>query len=105
MSRRRLPGGRPGSSRISMRVLFSKPGRLPAVLRPLCLWLFVAMAQNATAAAALPLCPWDPVATDRAPTIVDVDKVWSGARVDFAGATIGNQFVIGYYDQERWLTV
>jgi len=78
---------------------------LPAALRSLCLWLLVCSAQPAVAAAALPLCPWDPTDSASLSTVVDVDKVWSGARVDFAGAVDGKQLVVGYYDQERWLTV
>lgn len=31
--------------------------------------------------------------------------MWSGARVDFAAARTQTHYVIGYYDQERWLTI
>jgi hypothetical protein len=36
---------------------------------------------------------------------MDIDKVWAGARVDFAAAADRTNYVIGYYDQERWLTI
>ena len=42
--------------------------------------------------------------------ILEVDKVWAGTRVDFTGTATGNDngdgnYLVGYYDQDRWLTI
>jgi hypothetical protein len=37
--------------------------------------------------------------------VVEVDRVWSGARVDFDAVRAGDVTYVGYYDEDRWLTV
>lgn len=54
---------------------------------------------------AQPICSWDPPAPPALDAPVEIDKVWAGARVDFAAAKNQTRYVIGYYDQERWLTI
>ena len=39
------------------------------------------------------------------PTALDVDTVWSGARVGFAGLAVGTRILVAYYDRERILTL
>jgi hypothetical protein len=51
------------------------------------------------------VCPWQPVAKPGPAITLDIDKVWSGVRVNFSGARRENKFVVGYYDQDRWLTI
>lgn len=55
--------------------------------------------------AAAEICSWQHTAKPDPAIIIDIDKVWSGVRVNFSGAHHGDRFVVGYYDQDRWLTV
>lgn len=52
-----------------------------------------------------PECPWAPAPHQNIKTVIDIDNVWTGTRVDFAAAKNNDRFVIGYYNQDRWLTV
>jgi hypothetical protein len=67
--------------------------------------LTVALLAAPLAAFAQPLCSWEPPAPTTFQAPVEIDKVWTGARVDFAAARNQTQYVIGYYDRERWLTI
>lgn len=59
----------------------------------------------AFAAGTQPFCPWAVAAKHAPETIIDIDKVWAGARVDFAAVGSGTHYKVGYYNQERWLTI
>lgn len=61
------------------------------------------LASSPVAAAAL--CPWDPESRPEPQATIDIDKVWAGARVDFAAISRSRHYIIGYYNQERWLTI
>src|SRR6478735_4468676 len=67
--------------------------------------LVVALLAAPCAALAQPLCSWDPPARPALQAPIEIDKVWAGARVDFAAVRNQTNYVIGYYDQERWLTI
>lgn len=73
--------------------------------RSRCMLILAFAVCPAIASAAPPLCAWQPAPRPDPQAIVDVDKVWAGARVDFAAIHDGKRYVVGYYDQERWLTI
>ncbi|OQW59440.1 MAG: hypothetical protein A4S14_05610 [Proteobacteria bacterium SG_bin9] len=76
-----------------------KAFRLVFAISLLGCWPFAGQADT------LPSCQWPQPPARPPKAIIEIGKVWTGARVDFAATRENDGYAVGYYDEDRWLTI